>query len=120
PRPASFPAQAVAARVAVLPFDTLSDGSQARHFADALADEIVTRLSSNHIQVVSRDDAATLRGADRDRKLAELGLALLLDGTVQDDGKAVKVRVHLDDPVRHATLWSGSIEGPADNSDQLQ
>jgi TolB-like protein len=120
PRPASSPAQPVAARVAVLPFDTLSDGPQARHFADALADEIVTRLNSNHIQVVSRDDAATLRGADRDRKLAELGVALLLDGTVQDDGKAVKVRVHLDDPVRHATLWSGSIEGPAGNSDQEQ
>jgi DNA-binding winged helix-turn-helix (wHTH) protein/TolB-like protein len=120
PKPASSPAQPVAARIAVLPFDTLSDGSQARHFADALSDEIVTRLNSNHIQVVSRDDAATLRGADRDRKLADLGVSLLLDGTVQDDGKAVKVRVHLDDPVRHATLWSGSVDGPADNGDQLQ
>ncbi len=120
PRPASVPAQPAAARVAVLPFDTLSDGPQARHFADALTDEIVTRLNSNRIQVVSRDDAATLRGADRDRKVAELGVSLLFDGTVQDDGKAVKVRVHLDDPVRHATLWSGSVDGPADNSDQLQ
>ncbi len=119
-RPASLPAQPAAARVAVLPFDTLSDGPQARHFADALTDEIVTRLNSNRIQVVSRDDAATLRGADRDRKVAELKVSLLLDGTVQDDGKAVKVRVHLDDPVRHATLWSGSIDGPADNSDKLQ
>ncbi len=120
PRPASVPAQPVAARVAVLPFDTLSDGPQARHFADALTDEIVTRLNSNRIQVVSRDDADTLRGSDRDRKLAELGVSLLLDGTVQYDGKAVKVRVHLDDPVRHATLWSGSVDGPADKSDQLQ
>ena len=34
-RPASVPAQPAAARVAVLPFDTLSDGPQARHFADA-------------------------------------------------------------------------------------
>ena len=66
------------------------------------------------------DRLDTLRGSDRDRKIAELGISLLLDGTVQDDGKAVKVRVHLDDPVRHATLWSGSVDGPADNSDQLQ
>src|SRR5450755_761223 len=47
-RPASGPAQPVAARFAVLPFDTLSDGPEARHFADALTDEIVTRLNSNH------------------------------------------------------------------------
>ena len=120
PWPALSPVQPAAARVAVLPFDTLSDGPQARHFADALADEIVTHLSSSRIQVVSRDDAATLRGADRARKLAELGVALLLDGTVQEDGKTVKVRVHLDDPVKHATLWSKSLDGPADKSDQLQ
>ena len=120
PRPASVPAQPEAARVAVLPFDTLSDGPQARHFADALTDEIVTELNSNRIQVVSREDADTLRGSDRDHKIAELGVALLFDGTVQDDGKTVKVRVHLDDPVRHATLWSGAVDGPADNSDQLQ
>ena len=119
-RPAPGPAQPVAARFAVLPFDTLSDGPQARQFADALTDEIVTRLNNNRIQVVSRDDAATLRRPDRDRKVAELGGALLLDGTVQDDGNSVKVRVHLDDPVRHATLWSGSADGPADKSDPLQ
>jgi TolB-like protein len=119
-RPASVPAQPTAARVAVLPFDTLSDGPQARHFADSLSDQIVTELNSNRIQVVSREDAGTLRGPDRDRKVAELGVALLFDGTVQDDGKTVKVRVHLDDPVRHATLWSGAVDGPADNSDQLQ
>jgi TolB-like protein len=119
-RPASAPAGPVAARVAVLPFDTLSDGAQARHFADALTDEIVTGLNSNRIQVVSREDAATLRGSDRDRKVAELGVALLFDGTVQDNGKVVKIRVHLDDPVRHATLWSGALDGPVDNSDQLQ
>ena len=119
-RPPSPPAQPAVARVAVLPFDTLSDGPQARHFADALTDEIVTRLNSNRIQVVSRDDAATLRGADRDRKVAELGISLLFDGTVQDDGKTVKVRVHLDDPIRHATLWSGSADGAADKSYNLQ
>ena len=119
-KPASGPAQPVAVRFAVLPFDTQSDGPQGRHFVDSLTDEIVTELNSNRIQVVSRDDAATLRGSDRDRKIAELGVALLLDGSVQDDGNTVKIRVHLDDPVRHATLWSGSVDGPADNGDQLQ
>jgi DNA-binding winged helix-turn-helix (wHTH) protein/TolB-like protein len=106
-------------RVAVLPFNTLSDGSQARSFADALTDEVAMRLS-NRIQVVSRDAAATLRGPDRDRKVAELGVALLLDGTVQDDGNVIKVRVQLDDPVRHAILWSSAVDGPAASGDRLQ
>jgi DNA-binding winged helix-turn-helix (wHTH) protein/TolB-like protein len=119
PKPKSIPASPTAARVAVLPFDALSDGPQARHFADSLTDEIVTRLSSR-IEVVSRDDAANLRGADRDRKVAELGVSLLFDGTVQDDGKSAAIRVHLDDPVKHATLWSGSVDGPAANDNRLR
>jgi TolB-like protein len=120
PRHADTPAQPTAARVAVLPFDTLSEGPPAHHFADALTDEIVTRLNSSRIQVVSRGDAATLRGADRARKVVELGVALLLDGTVEDNGTAIKVRVHLDDPTRHVTLWSGAVDGPAVKRDQVQ
>jgi len=119
PKPAPAPAKPTATRVAVLPFDTLSEGPQARHFADALADEVVTRLNSSRIQVVSRGDAAGLRGQDRDKKVSELGVALLFDGTVEDDNNNVKVRVHLDDPVRHVTLWSGAVDGPADKRDQL-
>ena len=106
-------------RVAVLPFNALSEGPQARRFADALTDEVAVRLS-NRIQVVSRDAAATLRGPDHDRKVAELGVALMLDGTVQDDGNVIKVRVQLDDPVRHAILWSGSVDGPAIDGEKLQ
>jgi DNA-binding winged helix-turn-helix (wHTH) protein/TolB-like protein len=120
PRPAPAPASPAVARIAVLPFDVLNDSPQAHHFADALSDEIVTRLNSNRIQVVSRDTAATLRGADRDRKVAELGVALLLDGIVQDDGNSVKVSVHLDDPVKRVLLWSGSVDGPVTKSDQLE
>ena len=119
-KPTPPPAPPTAARVAVLPFDTLSDGPRARHFAEALAEEVVTRLNSSRIQVVSRNDAASLRGQDRDKKVTELGVALLFDGTVEDDNNGVKVRVHLDDPTRHVTLWSGAADGPADKSDQLQ
>ena len=114
------PLPSMATRVAVLPFDVLSDSSQAKHFSEALTDEIVTRLNSNRIQVVSPEDAATLRGPDRAQRVAELGVALLFDGTVEDDGGIVKVRVHLDDPVRHVTLWSGAADGTSDNRDQVQ
>ena len=72
------------------------------------------------MQVVSPEDAATLRGPDRAQKVADLGVVLLFDGTVEDDGGTVKVRVHLDDPVRHVTLWSGAADGASDKRDQVQ
>ena len=109
-----------AARIAVLPFDALSSSPDARFFADALADQIATTLSDNHIQVVSHDDAITLRGPDRDKRLVELDVGYLLDGTVQNDGKQIKATVHLDDPGKHVTLWSGDVEGPADQAPLLQ
>jgi TolB-like protein len=120
PAAAPSPAKPKATLLAVLPFDVLSDSSQAKHFAQALTGEIVARLSSNRIQVISPEDAATLRGPERAQKVAELGVALLFDGTVQDDEGIVKVRVHLDDPVRHITLWSGAADGASDKRDQVQ
>ena len=58
-----------ASRVAVLPFDILSSSPDAKFFADGLADQITTTLSDNHIEVVSHDDAVTLRGPDRDKRV---------------------------------------------------
>ncbi len=54
------------------------------------------------------------------KKVAELGVARLFDGTIEDEGGTVKVRVHLVDPVRHVTLWSGAADGASDSRDQVQ
>ncbi len=110
----------IASRIAVLPFDALSTNPDARFFADGLTDQILTALNDSHIEVVSRDDAATLRGADRDKRLIELNVRLLLDGTVGNDGKTLSVSVHLNDPAKHAALWSAGLSGPVDKGAQLQ
>ena len=106
--------------VAVLPFDTLNSGEEARYLADGLTDQIVTILSNNQIPVVSRDDAAALRGPDRNKKLTEFGVALMFDGTVHNDGDKIDVNVHLEDPRQHSLLWSGQFDGAASGSTQLQ
>jgi TolB-like protein/tetratricopeptide (TPR) repeat protein len=111
---------ATESRVAILPFDTLSANPNAKFFADGLADQIGTTLNNSHIEVLSHDDADSLRGPDRDRRVGELGVGLLLDGEVQSDGQNLKATVHLDDPSKHVTLWSGGVEGPASSGAQLQ
>lgn len=116
----SFTPAATASRVAILPFDTLSSSPDAKFFADGMADQIGTTLSNERIEVLSHEDAVTLRGPDRDRRIGELGVALLLDGTVQSDDQTIRATVHLDDPSKHVTLWSGGVEGPATNGAQLQ
>jgi TolB-like protein len=113
-------AQPKETRVAVLPFDTLSAGEAVRYFADGLTDQILTTLSNNHIQVVSRDDAAALRGPAREARLAALGVALLFDGTVRNDGDTIDVKVHLEDALKHTVLWSKEIQGAAADGTQMQ
>jgi len=118
-RSAKNPA-ANAARFAILPFDALSDDPQARYFANGLADQIATTLTRNHIEVLSRDDALTLRAPERSALVERLGVAMLLDGTVQKDGDEIKVRTHIEDPVRHAIVYSSAFDGSAAHGDDLQ
>jgi DNA-binding winged helix-turn-helix (wHTH) protein/TolB-like protein/Tfp pilus assembly protein PilF len=105
--------------VAVLPFDAVSPGQDAQLFAAGLFDELLGALSSNQVLVVSRPDTPALRGPAARQAMDSLGVRLLLDGTVQSDGRTLRVRVHLDDVRRHVILWSRQFEGPVHGSEFL-
>jgi TolB-like protein len=107
-------------RVAILPFDAVGSGPEARAFADTLADEVISVLSSNGVEVVSRADSAGLRGPSAAAQLARLGVGLVLDGIVRSDGKTLNVKAHVEDARAHATLWSRSFDAPLKEADQLQ
>jgi len=107
-------------RVAVLPFDVLSDSPATHHFAEGLTDEIVSTLSTNQMQTVSREDSVTLRGAGRDETLARLNANLIFDGTVEERGADLHVRVHLDAANEHVILWSGVFSHAIQDSQTLQ
>ncbi|MFI4935187.1 MAG: TIR domain-containing protein [Caulobacterales bacterium] len=111
---------AASQRVAILPFDTLSPGQDARFFADGLLDEMTGVLAANQMQVVSRTESANLRGPDAAAAIKRLGAGLLLDGTVQETDGSIHVRVHLDDAAQHTVLWSRDFVGLATASDPLQ
>ena len=108
------------ARIAILPFDTLGQASGLRDFADGLRDQILGVMSANELQTISRTDSEALRGADGSQRVQQLGVTLLLDGAVESDGKTLSVRVHLDDPRQHVTLWTTSLDGPASAAHDLQ
>ena len=113
-------ASPAAQRVAVLPFEPIGAAPELSEAAENLSDNLQSVLTLGQIETVSRSDAESLRGPGQDRRLRALGVGLLYDGTVRRDGDNLAVRVHLDDPLQHATLWSAEISAPASTTDPLQ
>ena len=62
------------------------------------------------MQAVSREDAKTLSGTDRDAAAAKLGVEFIVNGSVQSSDKGLHVTVHLDHVSTHATVWTGSYD----------
>jgi DNA-binding winged helix-turn-helix (wHTH) protein/TolB-like protein len=114
------PPKAQDVRVAILPFDTLGSGPEARAFADSLREEILGVLAKNQVLVVSRDQSAGLRGPGNSQAIERLGVRLMLGGAVQQSGSTLRVRVRLEDARSHLTMWSRDFEGPAQDADFLQ
>jgi TolB-like protein len=110
---------AASARIAVLPFDATGSGAEAQRFAAGLSDEILSVLSANQAQVVSRTESAALHTPDA-AAIKRLGAALLIDGTVDATTDRMKVRVHLDDAASRTILWSEDFERPVAESEPLQ
>src|SRR5437588_554483 len=94
-RPAPLPNEK---SIAVLPFENLSEEKSNAYFADGIQDEILTRLSKiADLKVISR--TSTQRYKKKSQKLSEianqLGVANLLEGSVQKTNDQVRVNVQL-------------------------
>ncbi len=109
-RPAASQLQPPASRVAVLPFEMLSGNGDARTFADTISEQIVATLNDNQVQTVSREDAKTLSGTDRDAGAAKLGVEFIVNGSVESGDKGLHVTIHLDHVFTHATVWTASYD----------
>ena len=104
--------------IAVLPFDNLSDDKSNSYFAEGIQDEILTRLSKiAALKVISRTSTQKYKSApDNLREVGkQLGVANLLEGSVQKIANAVHVNVQL---IRAATdehLWAESYNRKLDD-----
>jgi pentatricopeptide repeat protein len=93
--------------IAVLPFENLSSSEQA-YFADGMAEDLITALSCFHsLVVIARGSSYAFRNSDlTDRDIArELGAQYLVRGSVQRDGKRVRINVQLLDAEAGLQVW---------------
>src|ERR1700719_4150961 len=104
--------------IAVLPFDNLSDDKSNAYFSEGIQDEILTRLSKiAALKVISRTSTQKYKSSpDNLREVGkQLGVANLLEGSVQKIANAVHVNVQL---IRAATdehLWAESYNRKLDD-----
>lgn len=93
--------------IAVLPFDNLSSSEQA-YFADGMAEDLITALSCFHsLVVIARGSSYAFRNSDlTDQAIArKLGAQYLLRGSVQREGKRVRINVQLLDAEAGLQVW---------------
>jgi len=100
--------------IAVLPFENLSEDKANAFFADGVQDEILTDLAKiADLKVISRTSVIGYRDtAGRNlRKIGqELGVAHLLEGSVQRSGNRVRLNAQLIDARNDAHLWAQTYD----------
>jgi serine/threonine-protein kinase len=100
--------------IAVLPFENLSPDPNNVYFADGVQDEILTRLASlADLKVISRTSVMQYKtGVARDlRKIGQqLGVARVVEGTVQRAGNRVRVNAQLIDVSTNRGLWGQTYD----------
>ena len=99
-RGVSAPASDSRKSIAVLPFENLGDNNSPSYFADGVQDNILTDLGKvGDLKVISRSGVAPYRGKKRNMKQIgrDLGVANVLEGSVQISGDRVRINAQLID-----------------------
>jgi TolB-like protein/Flp pilus assembly protein TadD len=99
--------------IAVLPFENLSEDKANAYFADGTQNEILTKLAGiGDLKVISRTSTAKYKSKPENLRTVarELGVATVLEGTVQKAGDKVRVNVQLVDARNDTHLWAKSYD----------
>ncbi|HEY4758204.1 MAG TPA: hypothetical protein VIH43_06575, partial [Chthoniobacterales bacterium] len=99
--------------IAVLPFENLSSDKENAYFAEGIQDEILTRLSKiADLKVISRTSTQHYKSSPENlREIArQLGVAHILEGSVQKSADAVRVNVQLINAANDSHLWSDTFD----------
>jgi TolB-like protein/Tfp pilus assembly protein PilF len=99
--------------IAVLPFENRSRDPDNAYFASGIEDEILTRLAKiADLKVISRTSTQHYKSAPENLPeiAKELGVAHILEGSVQKAGDAVRVNVQLIKAVNDSHLWADTFD----------
>jgi TolB-like protein len=110
--------------IAVLPFENLSESKENAFFADGVQDEILTALAKvADLKVISRTSVMQYRNAAA-RNLREIGLQLgvahVLEGTVQRAANQVRVNTQLINARTDAHEWAENYDRPVNDVFAIQ
>jgi TolB-like protein/tetratricopeptide (TPR) repeat protein len=99
--------------IAVLPFENLSRDPDTAYFAEGIQEEILTRLAKiADLKVISRTSTQRYKSSPDDLPAIarQLGVANILQGSVQRSADAVRVNVQLINAETDAHLWADTFD----------
>jgi TolB-like protein/class 3 adenylate cyclase/Tfp pilus assembly protein PilF len=112
-RPARSALAIVEKSIAVLPFENLSRDPDNAYFAGGIQDEILTRLSKiADLKVISRTSTQHYKSTPENLPeiAKQLGVAHILEGSVQKSGDTVRVNVQLIRAANDSHLWADTFD----------
>jgi TolB-like protein/Flp pilus assembly protein TadD len=99
--------------IAVLPFENLSDDKANAYFAEGVQDEILIRLAKiADLKVISRTSTQHFKSSPENLPeiARQLGVAYILEGSVQKSNDQVRVNVQLINAATDAHLWAETFD----------
>jgi TolB-like protein/Flp pilus assembly protein TadD len=99
--------------IAVLPFENRSEEKANAYFAEGIQDEILTRLSKiADLKVISRTSTQHYKSAPENLPeiAGQLGVAHIVEGSVQKSGDSVRVNVQLIKAANDSHLWAETFD----------
>lgn len=101
--------------IAVLPLVNASGDASQQFFSDGLSESLIDALSNfGGLRVIGRSSSFQFRDSKEDARSigAKLGVAYLLNGSVQHAGDAVRIRAEVVDTRDGTTLWTHQYDRP--------
>ncbi len=101
--------------IAVLPLVNASGDAAQQFFSDGLSESLIDALSNfGGLRVIGRSSSFQFRDSKEDARSigAKLGVAYLLNGSVQHAGDAVRIRAEVVDTRDGTTLWTHQYDRP--------